>query len=355
MTSNGLEGVVVAETVLSHADGESGTIWIRGHTLPQLVTEYGYEGSVAMLWEGFAGEGLTGDGLRSELGKARELAFARLGDWLGAASGRPLLDGVRIGLAALAETSTPTDVLAALPVAIAALIRVRDGHAPVAPDRSFGVAADFLRMLRGEPAEQRLATALETYFTTMMENGLGSSSFAARVTISTGASLAAAVVSAYCAFAGPLHGGAPGPALDMLDEIAAAGDIDGWIERKLAGGGRLMGFGHRVFRTRDPRADVLREALARLGADAGRLEFAARVERAALAALRRHKPGRALQSNVEMNAALLLDAVGVPRDAFTPVFAIGRCAGWIAHALEQHSTGRMIRPASNYVGPKPGH
>ena len=160
------------------------------------------------------------------------------------------------------------------------------------------------------------------------------------------------MVSGYCAFTGPLHGGAPGPVLDMLDEIKASGDIDGWIEKKLAAGGRLMGFGHRVFRIRDPRADVLRAAVASLNKDAGRLAFASEVERAALKALARHKPGRSLQSNIEMNAALLLDAVGVPRDAFTQVFAIARCAGWLANALEQRKTGRMIRPASNYIGPQ---
>ena len=150
-----------------------------------------------------------------------------------------------------------------------------------------------------------------------------------------------------------VHGGAPGPVLDMLDDIKASGDIDGWIENKLKDGDRLMGFGHRVFRIRDPRADVLRGAVASLNPDAGRLAFASEVETKALAALARHKPGRSLQSNIEMNAALLLDAVGVPRDAFTQVFSIARCAGWLANAMEQQKTGRMIRPASHYVGPKP--
>jgi citrate synthase len=208
-------------------------------------------------------------------------------------------------------------------------------------------------MLKGTPAAGNEIRALDIYFTTVCENGLGNSSFAARVTVSTRASLASAIVAAYCAFTGPLHGGAPGPVLDMLDDIEASGDIDGWIERKLAAGGRLMGFGHRVFRIRDPRADVLRAAVASLNPDAGRLTFASEVEKKALAALARHKPGRSLQSNIEMNAALLLDAVGVPRDAFTQVFAAARCAGWLANAMEQQKAGRMIRPASNYVGPRP--
>jgi citrate synthase len=139
----------------------------------------------------------------------------------------------------------------------------------------------------------------------------------------------------------------------MLDEIAASGDIEIWIKRKLDAGCRLMGFGHRVFRIRDPRADALRAAVASVNPHSGRFSLAAEVETKALAALAQHKPGRVLQSNIEMNTALLLDAVGVPRDAFTQVFAIARCCGWLAHAMEQQKTGRMIRPASSYVGPRP--
>ena len=353
--NNGLEGVIAADTVLSHTDGNTGTIWVRGHTVDDIVSNHGYEGTVAIIWEGFAGDNLTRGNIQADFGASRERAFAQIGDWLGAASKRPLLEGVRVALAALPEDSTPADIHAVLPVATAALIRVRGGQAPVPPDASLSTAADFLRMLRGAPAGPNEVRALDTYLTTVCENGLGNSSFAARVTVSTKASLASAVVSGYCAFTGPLHGGAPGLVLDMLDEIKASGDIDGWIENKLEDGGRLMGFGHRVFRIRDPRADVLRAAVASLNQDAGRLAFAAEVERKALAALARHKPGRSLQSNIEMNAALLLDAVGVPRDAFTQVFAIARCAGWLANAMEQQRTGRMIRPASNYVGPKPGN
>jgi citrate synthase len=165
--------------------------------------------------------------------------------------------------------------------------------------------------------------------------------------------LAAAVLGGYCAFSGPLHGGAPGLALDMLDEIAASGDVDGWIERKLAAGGRLMGFGHRVFQHRDPRADLLRAAVRRLDLDSARLGFAIDVERRAVAALQRRKPGRRVEANIEMDAALLLDAIGLPREAFTPVFAVARCAAWLAHAMEQKQTGRMIRPMSTYIGPNP--
>jgi citrate synthase len=350
-TNAGLEGVVAAETVLSQVDGERGILRVRGHELAELVADHGYEGAVALMWEGFVADGLSRDGMRITLGAARARAFTRLGVWLGAAAGRSPNEAVRLCLAALPDDAAPADIAAALPVGVAALLRARAGAAPVAPDPNLGTAADFLRMLHGT-ADAAQAAALDAYITTVIDNGLGASTFAARVVASTRASLASAILAGYCAFTGPLHGGAPGPTLDMLDAIQASGDADAWLEKKLAAGERLMGFGHRVFRVRDPRADVLRAALQTLGPDAGRLTFANEVERKALAALARHKPGRSLQSNVELNAALLLEAVGVPRDAFTPVFALARVAGWIAHALEQQKTGRMIRPASRYIGPE---
>jgi citrate synthase len=203
-----------------------------------------------------------------------------------------------------------------------------------------------------------MAAALDTYFCAVIDNGLNTSAFTARVIASSRASLVSAALGAYCAFTGPLHGGAPGPTLDLLDEAAASGDVMAWAEQKLAAGERLMGFGHRVFRLGDPRAALLRQALLRLG-DAlgpgiGRLAFAAEVERAVGAAFARLKPGRPpLQPNVEINAALLLDAVGLPREAFTPVFAVARAAGWLAHAMEQQKSGRLIRPSSAYIGPHP--
>jgi citrate synthase len=351
---SGLEGVIAAETVLSHSDGERGILWVRGQTLPQLVAEHHYEGAVALLWEGFAGNGLSRVGVRTELGAAREAAFARHGEWLDAAGRRPLIEGVRLSLAFLPENSLPSAILASLPVAIASLVRASQGAAPIAPSPNLGTAADLLRMLGGEPVAESMAEALDTYWTSVIDNGLNTSAYTARLIASSRASLVSAALGAYCAFTGPLHGGAPGPTLDMLDEVEASGDIDAWIEQKLAAGERLMGFGHRVFRHGDPRADELRKALERLGPGAGRLAFAAEVERRVREVFARLKPGRpALQPNVEINAALLLDAVGIPRDAFTPVFAVGRCAGWLAHAMEQQRTGRLIRPSSAYIGPVP--
>ena len=351
--NNGLEGIVAAETVLSHADGESGEVWVRGHTIEKLAAERGYEGAVAVMWDGFAGRDLTRTTMREALATARAMAFARIGQWLPCAAGRPLAEGLRIALAALPDDAEPAAILATLPVAIAALLRTAAGKPLVASDPSLTTAADLLHMIEDARIEPQRAAALDTYLATVIDNGLGNSTFAARVVVSSRASLAAAALGGYCAFCGPLHGGAPGLALDMIEEIAASGDPDGWIESKLDSGGRLMGFGHRVFRHRDPRADLLRAALRRLDPASTRLDFVMDVERRAVAALQRRKPGRRVEANIEMDAALLLDAIGLPRQAFTPVFAVARCAAWLAHAMEQRQTGRMIRPASTYIGPIP--
>mgnify|MGYP001597182136 CR=1 FL=1 len=356
---SGLEGLVAAETVLSHSDGAQGILWVRGHTLAELVAGFGYDGAVGLLWEGFAGEGLDRETMRARLGAARQEAFAGLGQWLDRSDRRPVVEGVRLALASLPDAAAPAAILATLPVAIGALLRRRAGAVPLAPDPGQTTAADLLRMVHGHPVDPAMAEALDTYWTAVIDNGLNTSAFTARVIASSRASLASAVLGAYCAFTGPLHGGAPGPTLDMLDEAEASGDVAAWAERKLAAGARLMGFGHRVFKGGDPRALILRDALRRLGdrlgPGAGRLDFAAAVERGVAAAFAKLKPGRPpLQPNVEINAALLLDAVGLPRDAFMPVFAVARCAGWLAHAMEQQRENRLVRPSSAYIGPRPG-
>ena len=220
------------------------------------------------------------------------------------------------------------------------------------PDPSLTTAADFLRMVNGAAVEERFATALDTYITTVIDNGLSASTFAARVIISTRASLASAVVGAYGAFTGALHGGAPGLALDMLDEIAdeRRRSTSGSTASSRAGE-RLMGFGHRVFRAaRSARRHAARRlAAARSRQQAPRLR-PARSSARAVAALQRRKPGRRLEANIEMDAALLLDAIGLPREAFTPVFAMARSPAWIAHALEQQSFRPHDSPGLDLCG-----
>jgi citrate synthase len=239
----------------------------------------------------------------------------------------------------------------------AAVVRAQAGEAPVRPDLTLSHAADTLRMLRGKPASAAEVAALDTYLVTVSDHGLNASTFAARVIASTRAGLASAVLGGISALKGPLHGGAPGPIIDMLDDIGRPENAKAWIEAALDRGDRLMGFGHRVYRVRDPRADALKKAVKRLtdGSNImpGRLAFAEAVEASVLQILRERKPGRPLDTNVEFYTALLLEALAFPPSAFTCVFATGRVAGWIAHAREQLAGGRLIRPASRYIGPMP--
>jgi citrate synthase len=344
----GLEGVVAAETVLSHVDGEQGRLLVRGRDLETLV-EGGFEAAVALLWDGFVD--LRPEAVRAELGAARTAAFQDLPRWLPAVRGATIPEGIRLALGALPDGAAPARIAGTVPVALAALLRDRDGHAIPPPDPQRSTAADFLRMQRGASASPAEIAALDAYLTTVIDHGLNASTFTARVVASTRASLAAAINAAFSALSGPLHGGAPGPVLDMLDGIGSAENIDAWLETALRRGDRLMGFGHRVYRVRDPRADALKTALKRLDPTAGRLALAQQVEARAVAALKRLKPGRPLDTNVEFYTALLLDALGLPRDALVTVFAISRVAGWNAHALEQQKTGRLIRPAARYIGP----
>ncbi len=351
---SGLDGVVAAETILCLTDSARGMIWVRGVPLPTLLANHGFEGTVALLWEGFAEDGLTRAGIAAAFGAARTAAFADLERWLPLARSASLFEGLRLGLAAQPDSSKPADLVGAMTVAVAALLRSQRGLPPVAPDPVLSTAADLLRMFHGVPAPASAVDALDTYFTAMVESGLSASSFTARVVASTRASLASAVLGAWGAFTGALHGGAPGPTLDMLDAAEAAPNLDAWLEAKLRAGDRLMGFGHRVYSGNDPRAEAMRASMRRMGQLAKRLDFATRVETAVAAAIERVKPGRELPPNVEIMAALLLNAVGFPRDGFTPVFAACRVAGWLAHAMEQQKTGRMIRPTSAYVGPPVG-
>ena len=352
--ASGLDGVVAAETILSHTDRTNGMVWVRGHDLPSLVAGHGFEGTVALLWDGFAGAGLTRAGITASFGQARVAAYGKLAGWLPNAAGRPLFEGVRIALAAQPDSADATDLVGAFTVAVPALVRQASGLPPVPPEPTLSTAADLLCMLHGTPPDPEKAAALDTYFTVMAESGLSASVFTARVVASTRASLTASALAAWCAFTGVLHGGAPGPTLDMLDAAEAATDLGSWLEARLRTGERLMGFGHRVFAGNDPRAEAMRRSMVAMGPYAGRLAFADRLEKAVAVAIDRVKPGRTLPPNVEIMAALLLDAVGIPRDAFTLVFAVGRSAGWLAHAMEQQKTGRMIRPTSAYVGPRIG-
>ncbi|MGO4704645.1 citrate synthase [Microvirga sp. 2MCAF38] len=349
--STGLDGVIAAETVLSHVDGEAGRLIIRGHDLETLADHVSFEEAAAILWDGF----VPTDDLKRRFGEARDRAFARFAPFNPQLAALTPIEGMRLLMAALADAEERHAVLAVGGAAVAAAMAIRAANhqAPVAPDPSLGHAADLLRMMRGVEGDADEVAALDTYLVTIIDHGLNASTFTARVVASTDAGLFSAIVAGLCALKGPLHGGAPGPVLDMLDRIETPLQAEAWMEDAIGRGERLMGFGHRIYRVRDPRADVLKGAVRRLKGRDNRITLAEAVEAAALKALARHKPGRKLETNVEFYTALLLDAIGVPREGFTPLFGAGRAAGWVAHALEQERAGRIIRPQSRYVGPWP--
>jgi citrate synthase len=355
---DGLDSVVAAETVLSEVDGDAGRLLIRGRTLDEIAGRWPFESAVALLWAGFF-PGLPED-LPPRLGKARADVFEEVAALDGALVGRPAIEAVRALMARLADgddLDLALRLVAAPAVFTAAVTRRQAGLAAVPPDPTLGHAADILRMTRGVPASTAEAAALDAYLVTVCDHGLNASTFAARVVASTRAGLTSAVLAGISALKGPVHGGAPGPVIEMLDQIGSPASARAWLEEALDRGDRLMGFGHRVYRVRDPRADALKRAVAALAEASavapGRLALAEAVEGAALAVLRERKPDRSLQTNVEFYTALLLEALAFRPAAFTCVFAMGRSAGWLAHAREQLAGGRLVRPQSRYVGPRP--
>ncbi|MCB8820251.1 citrate synthase/methylcitrate synthase [Microvirga rosea] len=348
----GLDDVVAAETVLSHVDGEAGRLIIRGHDLEALAGRVSFEDAVAMLWNGVVP---LSEDPGAALGQGRQRAFALLSPLASNLRGLTPVEGMRLLLAALPDADKEPATLAVGGAAVAAAMAVRaaQGLSPVAPDPAAGHAADLLRMLRGDVPDAGEAKALDTYLVTILDHGLNASTFTARVVASTEAGLLSAVVAGLCALKGPLHGGAPGPVLDMLDAIGSIDRAEEWLDAAIGRNERLMGFGHRIYKVRDPRADVLKGAVSRLKGGDNRIAFAEAVEATALKVLARRKPGRRLDTNVEFYTALLLEALGIPREGFTPLFGAGRTAGWVAHAMEQARTGRIMRPQSRYVGPWP--
>ncbi len=356
--AGGLEGVIAAVTNLSEVDGVRGELIVAGERIGDLAAHTGYEGLAARLWSIARGRAIGEPETRRWLGQARLDAFERMEAVWPALDGLSMAEAFRAGVAAVglpANDPAPPEarIAGALAVLAAGLARRGAGQAPIAPDATLGQAQDILRMMRGARPGAAERAALDAYLVTVADHGMNASTFTARVVASTQADLGMVTTAAFCALSGPLHGGAPGPVMDMLDEIGAEERIAGWIDAALARGDRLMGFGHRIYRSRDPRADVLKGAIERLGASGLDLGFAAKVEAYARQALARAKPGRGLDTNAEFHTAILLDALKIPRDAFTLVFAVARCLGWTAHAIEQQRGGRLMRPASEYRGARP--
>ncbi|MFJ2155733.1 citrate synthase/methylcitrate synthase [Streptomyces sp. NPDC087856] len=362
----GLAGVVVTDTRIGDVRGIEGFYHYRQYSAVDLAQTRGFED----VWHLLA-HGELPDAERSAAFAAETAALRRLPDEVraalpavAAASGTSgPLSGMRTALSLLgaAKGFRPVydidadarrrDTLvasAAVPTLLTALYRLGQGLDPVEPREDLSYAANYLYMLTGSEPDKQQARAIEQYLISTIDHGFNASTFTARVIASTGADVAACLVGAVGALSGPLHGGAPSRALDTLDAIGTPDRIDPWIRERVLAGDRIMGFGHAIYRTEDPRSRMLREVAQQFGGP--RVEFAVEVERQVEAILAELKPGRELHTNVEFYAGLVMELCGLPREMFTPTFAAARVVGWSANVVEQAEDPKIIRPVARYVG-----
>lgn len=358
----GLQGVVAAQTRLSKVDGLQGQLIICGFPLEVLAANASFEEVVFLLDHGRLPTSAELAVQFEKLALRRALPQITLNLLQEAADQRAKpMDALRMAAATLdlqAGDDLASSLVARFPTINAAYWRLSQGQTPINPDPTLDHAANYLYMLTGQRPTPIQSQALAAYMTTVSDHGLNASTFTARTIISTGSDLVSAIVGAVGALKGPLHGGAPGPALDMVFEIGSIKNAEPYLREMLDRGDRIMGFGHRVYKVRDPRADVLSAAAEKLytsgsaiQGDIALYQRAKEVERTAIDLLEEYKPGRRLQTNVEYFTALLLHGLGLDNEMFTPTFAAGRVAGWIGHCREQQATGRLIRPSSSYIGP----
>lgn len=360
----GLEGVTVAETGIGDVRGAEGFFHYRQYSAVELAERRSFEDVWYLMVHGELPSAAQAANFRSTTAALRTLP-TDVADLLGplAAAGTPLevlrsvvsVLGARAGWGPTLdidaeELSAQTLRLGALvPTVVAAAHRLRSGEQPIAPRDDLGHAGNLLWMVAGVEPSPSAARALEQYLVLTVDHGFNASTFAARVITSTGADLASAVGGAIGALSGPLHGGAPSRALEMLDLVPDAEAAQRWVRDVVASGGRVMGFGHRVYSTDDPRSVLLRQVAQDLGGP--RVAHALGVESAVVRTLAELKPGRELYTNVEFYAGVVMEACGVPRELFTPTFAASRTIGWSAHIEEQAADNRLIRPSARYVGP----
>jgi citrate synthase len=364
----GLKGVPVADTEIGDVRGTEGFYHYRQYSATELAQRRSLDDVWQLLLDG-ALPVSDADRARfaSETVPLRVLP-AEVADLLpgvarAARAGGPL-DGLRSGLSLLASAcgmrpmwdldsaARRHDLLrlaAATPTLVAALDRLATGRDPVDPDPALGHAANYLWMVTGQRPDADMARALEQYLILTVDHGFNASTFTARVIASTGADAGAALTGAVGALSGPLHGGAPSRALDTLDAIGDPSRAEAWVRAALARGERIMGFGHAVYRTDDPRSVLLREVAQRLGGEL--VARAVPIEQTILTVLAQERPGRPLRTNVEYYAGVVMAGCGLDRRLFTPTFAVSRVIGWCANIAEQAAERTLIRPGARYVGP----
>ncbi|MFF0189464.1 citrate synthase [Streptomyces sp. NPDC005244] len=365
----GLAGVVVTDTELGDVRGLEGFYHYRQYSAVELAQTRGFEDVWHLLAHGelpdatqraaFTERTATLRGLPEDVRGALPAIAAATGlsgplaglrtalSLLGASLGfRPVYD-----IDAERRRDDGLAAAAAVPTLLTALYRIGQGLEPVEPREDLGYAANYLYMLTGSEPDVHRARAVEQYLISTIDHGFNASTFTARVVASTGADVAACLVGAVGALSGPLHGGAPSRALDTLDAIGTPDRIDGWIRERVLAGDRIMGFGHPVYRTEDPRSRMLRGIAQEFGGPL--VDFAVEVEHRVEGILAELKPGRELHTNVEFYAGVVMELCGLPREMFTPTFAAARVVGWSANILEQAEDSKIIRPAARYVGPVP--
>jgi citrate synthase len=362
----GLTNVVVAETALGDVRGHEGFYHYRGYPAVELAQARSFEDVWHLMVVGDLPDRRERERFIERTAAARTLpdAVSSLVPAIAAAGQGASLTRVQAALAAVGAAdgirplfdSSPEAKIAdairlgsVVPTLVAALHRAAKGEVPIAPRADLGHVANYLYMISGvEPSEQVVA-AISAYLVAAIDHGFNASTFTTRVIASTGADLASCIVGALGALSGPLHGGAPGRAIETLDAIGAPANTERWVRKAISSGARIMGFGHPVYRTEDPRSRMLRDVALRFGGE--RVDFAVQVEASVLRLLAELKPGRALHTNLEFYAAVVMELCGLPRELFTPTFAVARVIGWSAHALEQSAEGKIIRPSARYVGP----
>jgi citrate synthase len=355
----GLADVTVAETRLSDIDGEAGQLWIAGYPVEELAANASFPETVYLLLYDRLPDGDELSEFRERLRSNRELPAPcrTVVEAAGAREADPMA-AMRMGAASALLDSMGNKperdairLIARAPTIAATYWRARQGRTPVDPRTDLSHAANYLYMMTGETPDQAATEGLETYLNTVVDHGLNASTFTARTIVSTESDLVSGITGAIGALRGPLHGGAPDKVLAMLRDLENVPDVRAALEERLAAGDRLMGFGHRVYEARDPRAAVLEAAAAEFYAGEDDFFAAAKdVEAEARDVLAEHKPDRRLETNVEFYTAVLLHGVGVPAELFTPTFAVSRIAGWCAHCLEQRENNRLIRPRSRFAG-----
>ncbi len=344
---------MVADTAIGDVRGSEGYYHYRGRSAVEVARHESFEAAWSLVLDGPDNPPIRADRsldertwqLLDELGGSDVAPLDGFRSLVGRTSRyRPMLD-----IDAQARHSDAVRIASVVPTLVAGFHRRSQGLEVVRPASERSHAADYLHMLTGAEPTARQIAALETYLIATIDHGFNASTFTARVIASTGSDMASALIGATGAFLGPLHGGAPGRVLDMLDAIGDPSVTGDWVRAELARGGKIMGFGHAVYRTEDPRSRLLLEVARTF--DDPLVVRAEAVEAEILRALQAHKPDQPIQANVEFYAAVVLHLCGIPASMFTPTFAVARAVGWTAHALEQAAAAKIMRPSARYVGP----